>query len=282
LSAQTTKVGNSNLHGSRRPNVTGFSLAPLGCPCDACARMGSRPRLCVDAAPPFNQEERTMRVETIRTAVAVWPAVIFAALAALMASPSEASAAPPRALSIAERARWPLGTRVTVEVTSARRPEAFASQLLRPGLWAPDRYAGIYSACRPTSASRRASTARDGTLADTSPAHLAGRRRSRVAACDAVDPWSREPGHERRGEASEGSCYGQGHHHAWARGRPPYGYKFFVDDGSGDEHLRQPADRIDVATLRPGPRVMVTGLSSQFDDHYEIDPAQRGGRSILD
>jgi DNA/RNA endonuclease YhcR with UshA esterase domain len=53
----------------------------------------------------------------------------------------------------------------------------------------------------------------------------------------------------------------------------PYGYKFFVDDGSGELQIFVNVETgIDVTTLVSGQRVTVTGFSSQFEDHYEIDP----------
>ncbi|HEX6239890.1 MAG TPA: DNA-binding protein, partial [Polyangiales bacterium] len=53
----------------------------------------------------------------------------------------------------------------------------------------------------------------------------------------------------------------------------PYGYKFAVDDGSGEVLIFVNLEtEIDVTRLAPGQRVKVTGFSSQFDDHYEIDP----------
>ena len=63
----------------------------------------------------------------------------------------------------------------------------------------------------------------------------------------------------------------------------PYGYKFFVDDGSGELSIFVNLQTgIDVATLAPGQRVMVTGFSSQFDDHYEIDPRSAADVRVLD
>ncbi|MEI8299010.1 MAG: hypothetical protein WCH32_13385 [Pseudomonadota bacterium] len=53
----------------------------------------------------------------------------------------------------------------------------------------------------------------------------------------------------------------------------PYGNKLFVDDGSGPVVVYVNLDTgIDVLSLAPGQRVRVTGFSSQYEDHYEIDP----------
>jgi DNA/RNA endonuclease YhcR with UshA esterase domain len=53
----------------------------------------------------------------------------------------------------------------------------------------------------------------------------------------------------------------------------PYGYKFFVDDGSGELQIFVNTQTgIDLSGLTMGQTVSVTGFSSQFDTHYEIDP----------
>jgi hypothetical protein len=53
----------------------------------------------------------------------------------------------------------------------------------------------------------------------------------------------------------------------------PYGYKLFVDDGSGEITIFINLETgIDVSGFAVGQTVSVTGFSGQFDDHYEIDP----------
>jgi len=53
----------------------------------------------------------------------------------------------------------------------------------------------------------------------------------------------------------------------------PYGYKFSVDDGSGELTIFVNVQtNIDLTGLTTGRLVIVSGFSSQFDDHYEIDP----------
>jgi DNA/RNA endonuclease YhcR with UshA esterase domain len=53
----------------------------------------------------------------------------------------------------------------------------------------------------------------------------------------------------------------------------PFGYKIFVDDGSGEITIFVNTQTgIDVSGFSAGQTVSVTGFSSQFDDHYEIDP----------
>jgi len=55
----------------------------------------------------------------------------------------------------------------------------------------------------------------------------------------------------------------------------PFGYKFFMDDGSGAVQIFVNLETgIDVSELGVGQHVRVIGFSSQFDTHYEIDPRQ--------
>jgi DNA/RNA endonuclease YhcR with UshA esterase domain len=62
----------------------------------------------------------------------------------------------------------------------------------------------------------------------------------------------------------------------------PYGYKFFVDDGSGEVQIFVNLQTgIDLSGLAAGQVVRVTGFSSQFDTHYEIDPRSPADIAVL-
>jgi uncharacterized protein YdeI (BOF family) len=53
----------------------------------------------------------------------------------------------------------------------------------------------------------------------------------------------------------------------------PYGFRFFVDDGTGEVQVFVSAStKIPTAGLRPGRRVAVTGFSGQYKEHYEVEP----------
>lgn len=53
----------------------------------------------------------------------------------------------------------------------------------------------------------------------------------------------------------------------------PYGYRLFIDDGSGEvQAFVYASTGVDVRSLKPGQRVGVTGFSGQYRDHYEIIP----------
>jgi DNA/RNA endonuclease YhcR with UshA esterase domain len=54
---------------------------------------------------------------------------------------------------------------------------------------------------------------------------------------------------------------------------PPYGFRFYVKDGTGEIQIYVSASTdINQRGLTAGTRVEVTGLSGQYKDHYEIEP----------
>ena len=53
----------------------------------------------------------------------------------------------------------------------------------------------------------------------------------------------------------------------------PYGFRFFLDDGTGEVQIFVSAStRISRAGLRPGRRVGVAGFSGQYKETYEVEP----------
>ena len=53
----------------------------------------------------------------------------------------------------------------------------------------------------------------------------------------------------------------------------PYGFRFFMDDGTGEVQVFVSAStKISRAGLRPGRRVSATGFSGQYKDTYEVEP----------
>ncbi|HYG09000.1 MAG TPA: hypothetical protein VD835_03395 [Pyrinomonadaceae bacterium] len=53
----------------------------------------------------------------------------------------------------------------------------------------------------------------------------------------------------------------------------PYGYRVFINDGSGEVQVFVYAStHIDVSGLQPGQRIVVKGFSAQYSDHYEVIP----------
>lgn len=62
----------------------------------------------------------------------------------------------------------------------------------------------------------------------------------------------------------------------------PYGWKLYVDDGSGQALVFIATNTgIDVSRFQEGQQVAVTGVCSQFADHYEIQPRTQGDLQIV-
>lgn len=218
-----------------------------------------------------------MRVETTRMAVPVWAVASFAVLAVLMWSPSEVSAAPPQRLSIAEARALPLGTKVTVEGTVSTPSGSFASSFFDQGFGLQDRSAGIYVSLQTELGLSPRDHARvTGTLADSfGLLILLVDDEEDVEACGRSGPLVvRRVATSAVAESTEGLLVAvKGTITRGPENDLPYGYKLFVDDGSGELSIFINLETgIDVTAFAPGQRVSITGFSSQFDDHYEIDP----------
>jgi uncharacterized protein YdeI (BOF family) len=62
----------------------------------------------------------------------------------------------------------------------------------------------------------------------------------------------------------------------------PYGFRVFLDDGSGEVQIFVSAStNIDVSNLKRGQRLTVTGFSGQYKDHYEVSPRFQADISLL-
>ena len=63
----------------------------------------------------------------------------------------------------------------------------------------------------------------------------------------------------------------------------PYGYKLYVNDGSGEllVFLDATIDAPGIRWLRPGATIRVRGMSGQFDVHYELNPRRRKDLALI-
>ncbi|QQQ79322.1 hypothetical protein IOD16_13385 [Saccharothrix sp. 6-C] len=194
-----------------------------------------------------------------------------------VALPARAAEASRHVVSIAHARTLPPGTVVTVAGTATTPSGAFESSFFDRGFAIQDRTAGIYVSVpvdpdvTPRDKVRVTGTLRDsyGLLvlvpADPAEVHVRGKGpevRPVPLATGAV------------GEATEGLL---ARVTATVTRAPasdlPYGHKFFVDDGSGELTIFvNTGTGIDLTGLAVGRTVRVTGFSSQFDTHYEIDP----------
>ncbi len=203
------------------------------------------------------------------------PALLLAFVAvSSVAIPANAA---PQVISIAEARALPLGTVVTVDGSVTTPSGAFESSFFDVGFGLQDRTAGIYVSLQtnlgvaPRRQARVTGTLQDsfGLLilvpADPSDVKLHGAG-PRVRA-----QWVTTGG---VGESTEGRIVRV----VGTITQAPvmdsfFGYKFFVDDGSGELQIFVNTQTgIDLSGLAVGQTVSVTGFSSQFDTHYEIDP----------
>jgi len=198
--------------------------------------------------------------------------------AALLLAFVAASAQAAQTISIAEARALPQGTVVTVDGSVTTPSGAFYSSFFDEGFGLQDSSGGIYVSLQTNlNVAPRRQASVTGTLTDfgfgllvlvpSSPSdvklHGAGPKIApRVLATGAVS------------EATEGLLVRVV---ATVTQAPEidgqYGIKFFVDDGSGELTIYVNFQTgIDVSDLEVGQTVIVTGFSSQFDTHYEIDP----------
>lgn len=200
---------------------------------------------------------------------------LFAALLVLAAVSAPAAAA--KVISIAEARSLPLGTVVTVDGSVSTPSGAFESSFFDVGFGLQDKTAGIYVSLQtnlgvaPRRQARVTGTLQDsfGLLilvpSDPSDVKLHG------AGPKVEVKWVHTGG---VGEATEGRIVRVvGTITQAPTSDLPFGYKFFVDDGTGELQIFVNTQTgIDVSGLAAGQTVSVTGFSSQFDTHYEIDP----------
>jgi hypothetical protein len=194
-----------------------------------------------------------------------------------VALPAHAVDTARRVVSIAQARTLPLGTVVTVNGTATTPSGAFESSFFDKGFGLQDRGAGIYvSVPVDLNITIRSRVRVTGTLRDSfgllilvpdDPAmvtvHGKGPKiRPIPLATGAVN------------ESSEGKLVRVVATITQAPvSDPPFGFKFLVDDGSGELTIFvNTQTNIDLTGLAPGHLVSVTGFSSQFDTHYEIDP----------
>lgn len=208
----------------------------------------------------------------------VWLRVVALALPlAIAAGPVQAKPSSPHVISIAEARALPLGTVVTVDGSISTPSGAFASSFFDQGFGLQDKSAGIFVSTQtnldlaPRRQARVTGTLQNSSgllvLVLRSPNDIDVHGKGPKLAPRAVDSGD-------IGEATEGLLVQVT---ATITQAPvsdlPYGYKFFVDDGSGELTIFvNVGTGIDVSHLSSGQKVTVTGFSSQFETHYEIDP----------
>jgi hypothetical protein len=194
------------------------------------------------------------------------------------AAPATASHWHGGVVPVARARSLPLGTVVTVEGTATTPSGAFESSFFDKGFAVQDLTAGIYVSVPTDLGVRPGQRVRaTGTLRESFGLRIL------VPADPAADVAVRGlglPVLPRRlhtgsvGESTEGLLVTVTAR--VTRGPEsdlPYGYKVYVDDGSGELTIFVNVQTgIDLTGIAVGDLVTVVGFSSQFDDHYEIDP----------
>jgi DNA/RNA endonuclease YhcR with UshA esterase domain len=189
---------------------------------------------------------------------------------------ASAHAAPPT-ISIAQARALPPGTVVTVDGSVTTPSGAFESSFFDVGFGLQDSSAGIYVSLQtnlgvaPRQQARVTGTLQDNgfgllLLVPSSPSdvelHGVGRRVApRFVTTGGV------------GESTEGLLVQVVGTITHLEDDFSFGFKVFVDDGSGELTIFiNHQTGIDVSGFAVGQTVSVTGFSSQFETHYEIDP----------
>ena len=189
-----------------------------------------------------------------------------------------AAAAPPAVAApvqtIASARHLPVGSAVTVAGTVTTPSGAFSSSFSDNGFGLQDPTAGIYVSTPEDLKVRPGRKARvTGTLRDSSG--LLVLVPTAVELGNTVGPVIARPvATSAVGESTEGLLVRVAGRITQAPVRDlPYGYKFWIDDGSGDVQIFVNVQTsIEVAAFRLGQVVLVTGFSGQFGSHYEVLP----------
>jgi len=196
----------------------------------------------------------------------------------LSLAPFAAHAAQPAHItSIAAARHLPLGTVVTVAGLASTPSDAFESSFFDKGFGIQDKTAGIFVSLQENlHVQVRRQVLVTGKLQDASgllvivpasPAdvHLGG------TGAPVVPVWVTTGA---IGEATEGRLVLViGRITQAVSSDLPFGYKLAVDDGSGEVQIFiNTQTGIDVTHLALNQLVSITGFSSQFETHYEIDP----------
>jgi hypothetical protein len=190
-------------------------------------------------------------------------AALLLGLAPFVALTAAHAAQPTHITSIATARHLPLGTVVTVAGLASTPSDAFESSFFDKGFGIQDQTGGIFvSLQEDLHVQVRRQVLVTGKLQDASgllvivPASPAGVHLGGIGA-PVIPQW-----------VTTGAI--------GVSSDLPFGYKLGVDDGSGEVQIFiNTQTGIDVSHLALNQLVSITGFSSQFETHYEIDPRRR-------
>jgi hypothetical protein len=212
-------------------------------------------------------------------------AVVLVALLALLAVPLTSAAAKGdrhapgserhghHQPTIADARAMPVGSVVTIEGTVTTPAGVFASSFFDEGFAIQDETAGIFVSFPDTNIGVQPPRHVEvtGVLQDSSGLLVIAPASAEAVKVKGKDKPIRPTGSI--GESTEGSLVrAVGVITQGPIDDLPFGHKFFIDDGSGEITVYvNLATNVDVTPLAVGQLIEVTGFSSQFTDHYEID-----------
>jgi uncharacterized protein YdeI (BOF family) len=202
----------------------------------------------------------------------------------LAIAPSTAYAAP--TIDIGEARALPLGSTVTIKGTVTVAAGAFVSSTFDEGFALQDKSGGIYVSLATNIGLQLGDQAEvTGQLQDifgllalvpTGPGDIKHKGHGRPVTPTSVSTGNINEATEGRLAAVEGVITQA------VSNDLPYGYKFYVDDGSGEIQIFVSAStNIDLSGLLLGQRVRVIGFSGQFDTTYEVQPRIQSDISVL-
>jgi hypothetical protein len=209
--------------------------------------------------------------------------VVSLGLLSVFAGTFTAAAPVDNVIPIAKVRSLPLGTHVTIDGIVSTPAGAFESSFDDKGFGLQDASGGIYisTSGNPNVATPPRRARVSGVLTDKAgllvviPADAAAVKMAPLK--NASDFSVIEPKALKTvevGEANEGRIVKvHGKITQAPAGDGPYGFKFSVNDGSGETLIFVNVQTgISMNSLAAGKEVSVTGFSSQYDTHHEIDP----------
>jgi len=191
-----------------------------------------------------------------------------------------------RTTDIGDARTLPLGSVVTIKGTVTVASGAFVSSTFDQGFALQDKSGGIYvSLGTDLGLQLRDQAEVTGQLADSfglqilvpsGPGDVKHKGHGRPVTPEAVNTGSVNEATEGRLVVVEGAITQA------VSSDLPYGYKFYVNDGSGEIQIFVSASTsIDLSGLTLGQHVRVTGFSAQFDTTYEVQPRVQADIAVL-
>lgn len=198
-------------------------------------------------------------------------------LVPLLALTALAASAAPRVVSIGVARTLPVGTIVTVGGIATTPSGAFDSSFFDKGFALQDKTGGIFvSLSQNLHVQTRRKVVVTGKLEDHSGLLVVTPVSPALVALDGVGPevpakWAETASIS---EETEGKLvFVVGRITEGPTDDLPFGFKFSLDDGSGPTTIFVNTQTgIDTSALHEGDLIKVTGFSSQFETHWEIDP----------